>query len=1044
MSYISISTNQPTEGQRELTEREPANLRNDFKVPIEINTGDTIELVSIKFNVGAIIIGEDNNRIVWAIGNAPFATYHAALIPFGAYDSPSHLSIAIAAAFNASTLLPSYQEQTILNPYAFSNPPGWTCVWDTTSAVGKFIITARQSESPGLQTNGSVANRIYGTTPGSAEFKRLIADGYAVNNTLTYVSQLPSLGFLPIVGRAQTIGTGQLDGQVWAQKRWSSTSPEAASLAFNMFLLATDDTGQQAVEQGLLGEDIDSPEIWYDSEENQLGNNGGFSFQSSRITNSLVVEAQLAVDLEGNTSRFLNDMGGIYNNGGRIRCEVHPIMGYSLNDFTGSTAGLANLVGATLTVELQRYDEDGNDSLITRDMVVAAPAAATNGWDLSLTVSAGQEFDPTGEDGAPETFTTLWMTYVPGLTDPTYGPLATYHDGLWAMGFNPAGGASAPPDANNPINHNAFRDPDNLKARNYWYYDLDVGHFKCAYREHCVAGAQVGFDEYTRPIRTNFIFNAVERAPPVMFNPSQVNMGILGTQHLGWPAAKVGLNRRARFTPDFNSQNFNLNAGYESFKDPSVGNKLDETCEYSVSINNGDPGIGQISVDGATGCRIPIVTVVCPKPFTKMGGGVTNPDIESQKPVFGEPGWLESHVVFTGRLNDAAPGGAGITLVAGQSIFLELKLDKNNEITAIVASQTGTDIINAVPFPEEMPAYTAPFTQVLNPAATSTDAGCRLMESDFPLIPLVMVGGGSFSGISVNGVHAPEGQLVGAAYTIDTSGPYRKPHSGQTQLNPRLSFTDAYPQTAIDQTFAVDTFGRIADTRNTVASNSSDARNSIVPRTAPVDLNRENVTYYNKGPDGAVVPQPELFDKNAVAIESLRANTYSNTGLNGMGQNINITPSATGTIIESINKISFNGIEEGLSVNILSGNVKGYNGGTADINKAVAYLQPEQLLSAASGLGSRTFFHQSQTSRPVDLHVPETKFEQSITVQLRNSDNELVRGIEAPVEVVLYKRSKDTTVEEIRSVINSFKSDSQENKIQTAGVRNPLLGVIPR
>ena len=50
MSYISISTNQPTEGQRELTEREPANLRNDFKVPIEINTGDTIELVSIKFS----------------------------------------------------------------------------------------------------------------------------------------------------------------------------------------------------------------------------------------------------------------------------------------------------------------------------------------------------------------------------------------------------------------------------------------------------------------------------------------------------------------------------------------------------------------------------------------------------------------------------------------------------------------------------------------------------------------------------------------------------------------------------------------------------------------------------------------------------------------------------------------------------------------------------------------------------------------------------------------------------------------------------------
>jgi len=76
--------------------------------------------------------------------------------------------------------------------------------------------------------------------------------------------------------------------------------------------------------------------------------------------------------------------------------------------------------------------------------------------------------------------------------------------------------------------------------------------------------------------------------------------------------------------------------------------------------------------------------------------------------------------------------------------------------------------------------------------------------------------------------------------------------------------------------------------------------------------------------------------------------------------------------------------------------------------------------------------------------VPNQQVQHSMVVQLRNNNNELVRGIEAPVEVVLYKRSKDNELQEIRKVLNSIKSDRQGIKIQTAGDDNPLLGVIPR
>ncbi len=176
------------------------------------------------------------------------------------------------------------------------------------------------------------------------------------------VTALPSLGKLQALERNLTIqsntGPVELDNQVWAQKRWDTTSLQANNLASSMFALATDDTGEAAEQEGLIGEDIDSPTIWFDSETNQLGNNGGYSFESSRSYNTVVVESQEAVTMTGESSSFLRDMGGIFNNGGRVRAEVFPLTGYKLTDFTTSTAAVANFVGQTLTVNLQKYDSE--------------------------------------------------------------------------------------------------------------------------------------------------------------------------------------------------------------------------------------------------------------------------------------------------------------------------------------------------------------------------------------------------------------------------------------------------------------------------------------------------------------------------------------------------------------------------------------------------------------------------------------------------------------------------------------------------------------
>jgi len=1050
MSYISISTNQPSNGQRQLTEREPANLRNDFKVPIEINVGDTIELVSLKFNINAIVIDENNNRIVWSIGEAPFATYHCAMIPFGSYDSPIHLASGIATAFNDSTLLPNYQKQAASNHYGFTNIPGWTCVWDASGTIGKFVIQANQCESPGLKTNGSCANAYYTTLLGlgfDAATSRVVANGISVNNSLSFFAAdddgntLPSLGGIQVFDRNATIqsntGPTVLDNQIWSQPRWDPTSTQASALAESMFDLATDDTGLVAENEGLILEDIDAPTIWFDSESNQLGNNGGYSFETSRQSNTVVVESQEQISVTGESSSFLRDLGGVFNNGGRVRAEVFPLMGYKLTDFTTSANAVANFVGQTLTVNLQKYDIDGNSAPVDSTMVCAVVDPATNnGWNFSLTTTT--LFDATGNGGVANV-SVLWLTYLPDRTNPELGPLATYENGMFAMGYTVGGGAAAPPDANDPSNYNAFADPANLKARNYWYYDIGDGQLKCAYRENCVAETQTAFDEYTRPIRTNFCFDTIATfAPPAIFNPATLDMALIPTQPLGYPACKVGLNRRERFTPDFATQNRNRNAGFNSLADSTVGSKDDEVCEYSISINNGDPGVSGIKVDAATGARVPLLKLVCPKPFTKFGG-LNNEDVDEDAKPVGADDWLQSHVIDEKRLDDATFGLAAFDPT--KSIFLELKLDKNNVMSYTVAQETSSTVTNANPFPIELPAYTNNYTAVVDPNLTTILGATRLQESQFPLIPTIAVGGGGYYGIGSGGLL----EHIGAAYKIDMSGPYRVPDSGQVQENPRLSFLDAYEGVAINQTFGLGTGNRINDSRKTIATNEVGATNAMVPRTTPVEANRENMAHYNAEPETpSQLNIANIFEENALAIANLGANTAGNTGIQDLNQTNISPPSATTTTFESINKITFNGIEDGLSVNLLAGNIRGYNGGTSDINKAVAYLQPEQLASTATGIGSRTFFHESKTSRPVEFNVPNNQVTHSMTVQLRNNNNELVRGIEAPVEVVLYKKNKDNELQEIRQVLNSIKSDRQGIKIQTAGDNNPLLGVIPR
>ena len=1058
MSYISISTNQPSEGQRDLTERQPANLRNDFKVPIEIHNGDTIELVSLKFNIGEIVITGDNNKIVWSVGQQPFATYHTALIPIGSYPSPEALATEIARGFNASTLLPSYQPlPTNQNPYNFSNIPGWTCTWTppvgasgtTPAKIGFFTIKANQCEGPDSVVNktfGQVARASYVSNPNRAE-----ATKFAVNEAVITRSSLPSVARIDIIERAPndlvtSSGIVAVDEQVWAQKKWDCVGDAAEELASSMFALAIDDTGDTLEEYGLTnGENVDGFDFFFHSGTNQSGNTGGHSYETSRIANTIIPTNEIGGPESGT---FYSELGGIFNNGGVIRTEVHPIIGYNIADFTTSAAATANFIGQTVTMQLRGYTFAGDPGLIQRDFLVAAVAPGSNNdWSIKLTTTT--PFDATG-DGNPEVDTVLWMAYVDDLVDAEYGPLKTYFNGMFALGFTPGGGTSAPPDASNRANHNAFADPSNERARNYWYYDADAQDFKCAFRQKVIGSGPTGEDGYTRPIRTPFVVNGLIEPAIRMYaldgagveNP----MGIIPTQPLGYPACKVGLNRRARITEDFAKINLNKFAGLESLSDSYIGNPFDEACEYSISINNGNPGPPgpeSVEIHAPTGARIPIIRIVNPKSFQRFIG-TGNTQLGEKLPAFGDNGWIRPNVAEVGRFTDTAKFPTLGAFDPTKSLLLEISLEKNNEIKYSIAQITPTTVVTANPFPAAPVLTGNIFTYALPIAVADNDTGVRLMESHFPLCPTIQLGGGGYYGLS-----GPTGtgnfveEKIGAAFTVDMSGPYRESDLLTVQQNPRLAFKDAYPDTAIKQQFSV-TGGQVDDVVTTIASNSYNAMNQIAVRK-PSQLDRESIEFYNNAPaTPANGLQSTLFRENGEAIRDLRANSGA-FGLPGLEiQRLNGGGGAVPpTQFISTDKITTSGIETGVSVNILSGNIKGYNGGTSDINKAVCFLQPEQLQVNLDG-SQRTFFHESKTSRPVEFNVPTTHITQSMTVQLKNGNNELVQGLQAPVEVILYKKSRDNELREIRAVLEGMKSDKQEYKIQTAGIDNPLLGVIPR
>ncbi len=165
MSFIHLSTVQPTDGQQDVTERDPAFIKNDFKNGIFLKKGETVELVSLRLAFNKIeIIESVNDTFYFQIGNAPNFTQLEGKITPGSYDEEG-LAVALQNAFNSAINLPSFMVQNPLdstNPTTISNTGVEVVYTGPTSPTdnGKYSISFNQmdNDAVGQSTASRFAN----------------------------------------------------------------------------------------------------------------------------------------------------------------------------------------------------------------------------------------------------------------------------------------------------------------------------------------------------------------------------------------------------------------------------------------------------------------------------------------------------------------------------------------------------------------------------------------------------------------------------------------------------------------------------------------------------------------------------------------------------------------------------------------------------------------------------------------------------------------------------------------------------------------------
>lgn len=359
MSFIHLSTIQPTDGQQEVTDRTPSFIKNDFKNGILLKEGETIELVALRLAFDRIEIVEGvNDTMYFMLGDAPnFCQVEVKLTP-GNFDEEG-LAENLETGLNSAINIPSFSPQLAFDPNNAIPLANKGCevvyVPATAGADAKYTITWNQLADNQVNdtTLGSIAkvgSLAYKTTnPAPTDPVELAFYKLSVMNAgAEFSMRLPRSG-LDVPAYEGVFNGGRIDAA-------DDTLPQIAP---NTLYSYTDAFWN-------------SSDYRLDSEVEVLERNVGNDFQAGFLSNQFTAQrGTVTSDREGihpylplvQTQEVENPqfMEGVLDTEGKITLGASPQQGYSRTELMKSfgTSSVAAGPPTTIISELNRNSRTG-------------------------------------------------------------------------------------------------------------------------------------------------------------------------------------------------------------------------------------------------------------------------------------------------------------------------------------------------------------------------------------------------------------------------------------------------------------------------------------------------------------------------------------------------------------------------------------------------------------------------------------------------------------------------------------------------------------
>jgi len=1008
MSFIHLSTVQPTIGQRENTEREPAMFSNDFKNGIEIKKGDQIELVNLRLNFENIVITSGiNDTLVWQIGPSPAFTQHVVVLEEGEYTQDGFVT-ELQRGLNKSVVLESMKPQlgvagangSMNNPKTANLPGGFLVLFVAKNPtatppvlVDYYEISVNQQLGPqNDDTLNTQANLAFAAVPPIdwSELGTRVANVPWEENDVANITEGNMEDTDPLKQQPSTITSTTMEKIVFDIEQ----DEERADLqTFQREGAATE------WDYNLL------------SSVKMLGYDGSIR--------------QSVGDDDRANGIIPGEITGIFDKNGRTTLRICPILGFQTSDFTASNLA----VPSTLTFGAGE---------IHQGTINLTPAAK---YDFEFTVTiGGPAINPQDgslkADGTPRTA----VTVVYGKYSDTILDLVdtnNYNGGIRFAAGKGDTGTGGEPDAD----PNSDPDSVNLKSElwgtpadnSFFYYNSREGYFKGF--KMVTDGVSV-FDYLRIPWNAEGLEgDETTVTPSLKATAIGISYGVFPTLVLGWPNARLGLNRRARVVKD----------GYiaENNDDPYNNGVVDargghEWAEYWIGITKEGDGVAPLGVAGTTE---PIVEICCPQNIEGRG----------QYP---DPDFLGSEIKLTRYFKDLT----GVATNPLQDLIFEIKLDSFNHITMSIAQDTSQDFERgstvlpksyATGIPAQLPPTTG-FTIVGDTDSANEGPGAalplrlnnQLKECNYPYIPMAYLSrGGAYQ--AQNTQDQNQMNVTGYATMFSFDGAI-----GTEQVASRNQRIVQEPTISLDRVFADYKVGENAADEYTLPAFYKFGRlllnsNLVGPDTDPAtgipyDESQQEFWDNYESPQAAMSVRDFQLEPNI-------ANLDEYLGMRNVVSNIDDTKTTSSTIASSNTPNSIP-VSEVFNVELISEPVKSHNGATNDIGKSIHTVLANNVRLDSD---NRSLSYTPPVRLPVDLNVMEDKTVYSLTVAIKDLNNRLIPGLKAPSDITLYKSQSELSklekqTEIIRDAIVGKNNDRNDIKISNIGIHNPILGVIPK